>query len=290
MGRKVPLEVYGPKGIKAMTDHILAAWQADIDERISTETWQSGNYRDTHPGRMRPLPLIQQHENCCPSQTFGARRQQSKISHRVPALIENMLHEKAHEFLIRVAFVNELLISSVLRQIVDLMTPDPCHSVLGDRRSSDVSAIMPKPIRLWSGPADKNVPCALVLCGEQVPDLLTREAGSEHVSLVRFCQKGYECVTPGAHQFRFVEFDPMYPAALRFVQSSGWNHDVQVGTNVRNPPNVCCTTRTSKRTPHRAFAHCMIASAPIAGTPWSTCLFFWKIARNSIGIVRVIPM
>ncbi len=48
MGRKVPLEVYGPKGTKAMTDHILAAWQADIEERISTETWQSPNYRDTY--------------------------------------------------------------------------------------------------------------------------------------------------------------------------------------------------------------------------------------------------
>jgi len=48
MGRKVPLEVYGPKGIKAMTDHILAAWQADIEERISTETWQPSNYRDTY--------------------------------------------------------------------------------------------------------------------------------------------------------------------------------------------------------------------------------------------------
>jgi ribonuclease BN (tRNA processing enzyme) len=47
-GRKVPLEVYGPKGIKAMTDHILAAWQADIEERISTESWQPGNYRDTY--------------------------------------------------------------------------------------------------------------------------------------------------------------------------------------------------------------------------------------------------
>src|SRR6267143_4599029 len=35
MGRKVPLEVYGPKGIKAMTDHIMAAWQADIEERAS---------------------------------------------------------------------------------------------------------------------------------------------------------------------------------------------------------------------------------------------------------------
>jgi len=48
MGRKVPLEVYGPKGIEAMTDHILAAWQADIEERVSTETWQPSNYRDTY--------------------------------------------------------------------------------------------------------------------------------------------------------------------------------------------------------------------------------------------------
>src|SRR6266436_4243444 len=48
MGRKSPLEVYGPKGLKAMTDHILAAWQADIEERVSTETWQSPNYRDTY--------------------------------------------------------------------------------------------------------------------------------------------------------------------------------------------------------------------------------------------------
>ena len=48
MGRKVPLEVYGPKGLKAMTDHVLAAWQADIEERIATETWQLSNYRDTY--------------------------------------------------------------------------------------------------------------------------------------------------------------------------------------------------------------------------------------------------
>jgi len=48
MGRKVPLEVYGPKGIKAMTDHILAAWQADIAERVATETWQPPNFGDTY--------------------------------------------------------------------------------------------------------------------------------------------------------------------------------------------------------------------------------------------------
>jgi ribonuclease BN (tRNA processing enzyme) len=33
IGRKVPLEVYGPPGIKAMTDHVLAAWADDIDIR-----------------------------------------------------------------------------------------------------------------------------------------------------------------------------------------------------------------------------------------------------------------
>lgn len=35
MGRKRPLEVYGPKGIKAMTDHVLRAWKVDIANRLS---------------------------------------------------------------------------------------------------------------------------------------------------------------------------------------------------------------------------------------------------------------
>jgi ribonuclease BN (tRNA processing enzyme) len=33
MGRSDPLSVYGPKGIKAMTENILKAWQIDIDVR-----------------------------------------------------------------------------------------------------------------------------------------------------------------------------------------------------------------------------------------------------------------
>ena len=33
MGRRNPLTVYGPKGIKAMTENILKAWQIDIDVR-----------------------------------------------------------------------------------------------------------------------------------------------------------------------------------------------------------------------------------------------------------------
>jgi len=32
-GRDKPLRVYGPKGIQAMTSHVLMAWQADIDIR-----------------------------------------------------------------------------------------------------------------------------------------------------------------------------------------------------------------------------------------------------------------
>jgi ribonuclease BN (tRNA processing enzyme) len=35
MGRKTPLEVYGPKGIKSMTDHILAAYGQDIEIRTN---------------------------------------------------------------------------------------------------------------------------------------------------------------------------------------------------------------------------------------------------------------
>jgi ribonuclease BN (tRNA processing enzyme) len=34
MGRKLPLEVYGPKGIKAMTRHVLQAWDVDIANRL----------------------------------------------------------------------------------------------------------------------------------------------------------------------------------------------------------------------------------------------------------------
>lgn len=34
LGRHTPLEVYGPLGIQAMTDHILAAYEDDIAERV----------------------------------------------------------------------------------------------------------------------------------------------------------------------------------------------------------------------------------------------------------------
>jgi ribonuclease BN (tRNA processing enzyme) len=35
MGRKEPLAVYGPKGIKAMTEHVLKAWEVDIAVRTN---------------------------------------------------------------------------------------------------------------------------------------------------------------------------------------------------------------------------------------------------------------
>ena len=35
MGRQEPLTVYGPNGIKAMTEHVLKAWQIDIDGRTT---------------------------------------------------------------------------------------------------------------------------------------------------------------------------------------------------------------------------------------------------------------
>ena len=34
LGRKDPLEVYGPKGLVDMTQHVLGAWKVDIDSRI----------------------------------------------------------------------------------------------------------------------------------------------------------------------------------------------------------------------------------------------------------------
>jgi ribonuclease BN (tRNA processing enzyme) len=42
IGRKVPLEVYGPKGIKAMTQHILAAYDEDIKARTRPDGNQHG--------------------------------------------------------------------------------------------------------------------------------------------------------------------------------------------------------------------------------------------------------
>jgi len=41
LGRRVPLEVYGPKGLKPMTEHLLEAYRVDIETRTNAE----GNQR-----------------------------------------------------------------------------------------------------------------------------------------------------------------------------------------------------------------------------------------------------
>ena len=46
MGRRVPLEVYGPKGIRAMTEHLLEAYRIDIETRTNAD----GNQREFPDG------------------------------------------------------------------------------------------------------------------------------------------------------------------------------------------------------------------------------------------------
>jgi ribonuclease BN (tRNA processing enzyme) len=46
VGRRVPLEVYGPKGIKAMTEHVLEAYRVDIETRTNPH----GNQREFPEG------------------------------------------------------------------------------------------------------------------------------------------------------------------------------------------------------------------------------------------------
>jgi ribonuclease BN (tRNA processing enzyme) len=57
IGRQVPLEVYGPQGIKAMTEHLLAAYSVDIETRTNADGNQHDfpqgsrvNARDIGPG------------------------------------------------------------------------------------------------------------------------------------------------------------------------------------------------------------------------------------------------
>jgi ribonuclease Z len=57
IGRTFPLEVYGPKGLKAMTDHLLEAYRVDIETRTNAEgnqrTFSDGhkvNAREIGPG------------------------------------------------------------------------------------------------------------------------------------------------------------------------------------------------------------------------------------------------
>ena len=46
IGRRVPLEVYGPQGLKSMTEHLLAAYRVDIETRTNPD----GNQRSFPEG------------------------------------------------------------------------------------------------------------------------------------------------------------------------------------------------------------------------------------------------
>jgi ribonuclease BN (tRNA processing enzyme) len=35
LGRRQPLDVYGPKGLRSMTGHVLKAWEIDIEDRVT---------------------------------------------------------------------------------------------------------------------------------------------------------------------------------------------------------------------------------------------------------------
>ena len=64
MGRHEPLAVYGPTGIKAMTEHVLKAWQLDIDARAGgLQPAQCGGLegRCTRDRTRRRLPGWQRH-------------------------------------------------------------------------------------------------------------------------------------------------------------------------------------------------------------------------------------
>jgi ribonuclease Z len=49
LGRRVPLEVYGPSGIKAMTDHVLEAYREDFQARIrDSKLYTVGAFPEGH--------------------------------------------------------------------------------------------------------------------------------------------------------------------------------------------------------------------------------------------------
>ncbi len=55
LGRRVPLEVYGPKGLGAMTEHLLKAYQVDIDTRTNPD----GNQRTFADGhKVNPHEIV----------------------------------------------------------------------------------------------------------------------------------------------------------------------------------------------------------------------------------------
>jgi ribonuclease BN (tRNA processing enzyme) len=60
LGRRVPLEVYGPTGIKAMTDHILEAYRVDFDTRsqhFAEGLYAVGSFPEGHKVNVREIKV-----------------------------------------------------------------------------------------------------------------------------------------------------------------------------------------------------------------------------------------
>ena len=48
LGRRIPLDIYGPPGINAMTEHLLEAYRVDFTTRTNTETGSGGQVAEGH--------------------------------------------------------------------------------------------------------------------------------------------------------------------------------------------------------------------------------------------------
>jgi ribonuclease BN (tRNA processing enzyme) len=56
LGRRVPIEVYGPRGIKAMTEHVLAAYSEDFAARTrDRELYTVGAFPEGHAVNAREI-------------------------------------------------------------------------------------------------------------------------------------------------------------------------------------------------------------------------------------------
>jgi len=58
MGRQWPLEIYGPKGIRAMTNHVLQAWEIDIANRLHGIGESTALRKWREPSRDRARPCL----------------------------------------------------------------------------------------------------------------------------------------------------------------------------------------------------------------------------------------
>jgi ribonuclease BN (tRNA processing enzyme) len=59
LGRRRPLEVLGPPGIRAMTDHIMAAYEEDIRERLEGLEPANSTGNRVHTREIAPGPIFQ---------------------------------------------------------------------------------------------------------------------------------------------------------------------------------------------------------------------------------------